>query len=142
MRIVILTLLIGLLSACTPDDTAKNEKEKDENIEQYQALKTLDRNGKYTEWYPGHKQIKIEGRKDDQGRRQGIWKLYTKDGVELSITVYKDGKKDGHIIVRYPTGILHYKGQYDMDTRIGEWKFYDQSGQLVNTENFGTGEEK
>lgn len=136
MKYIVLPLILAFLFACSEDSEKKEEKEA-QDIEQYKALKTLDRNGKYTEWYPGHEKIKITGRKDDKGRRQGIWKLFTKDGVELSITVYTDGKKDGHIIVRYPTGILHYSGQYDMDERIGEWKFYDESGQLTNTENFG-----
>ena len=141
MKHIIFLSILLFSFACTYEQKEK-KKEVEKTIEQFQALETLDENGKYTEWYPGHEQIKIEGRKDDQGRRQGIWKLYTKDGIEMSITVYTDGKKDGHIIVRYPTGILRYKGRYDMDERVGEWKFYDQSGQLTKTENFGSGEKK
>lgn len=138
MKYIVLPLFIALTFACSEDSAKKEEsKENTQNIEQYQALTTLDRNGQYTEWYKGRDQIKMKGRKDDQGRRQGIWKLFTKDGVEMSVTVYTDGKKDGHIILRYPTGIIRYTGQYDMDERIGEWKFYDESGQLIKTENFG-----
>tara|TARA_B100000508_G_C11465858_1_gene282491 strand:+ start:37409 stop:37837 length:429 start_codon:yes stop_codon:yes gene_type:complete len=137
MRYFVLIILLVALISCNENKDEGKEKENEQNIEQYQALKTLDRNGRYTEWYPGHKQIKIKGRKDEEGRRQGIWKLFTKDGIELSVTVYTDGKKNGHIIVRYPTGIVRYAGRYDMDERVGEWKFYDQSGQLIKTENYG-----
>lgn len=137
MKYVVFSLLLTFLFACS-EDTSKPEKDDLTEDIQEKPLTTLDRNGKFTEWYPGHKQIKMEGRQDKDGRRQGVWKLYTQDGIELSITVYKDGIKDGHIIVRYPTGILRYSGQYDMDERIGEWKFYDESGQLVKTENFST----
>lgn len=136
MKYVVFSLLLALLFACS-EDTSKSEKDEPLAVEQERSLTSLDRNGKFTEWYPGHNQIKMEGRQDEEGRRQGVWKLYTQDGIELSITVYTDGIKDGHIIVRYPTGILRYSGQYSMDKRIGEWKFYDESGQLVKTENFG-----
>lgn len=141
MKSVFMMVTLVLFFGCS--EAPKKEKNTStgvDNVEQFKSLTTLDRNGKYIEWYPGHKQIKIEGRKDDQGRRQGVWKLYTQEGIEMSVTVYKDGQKDGHIIVRYPTGILRYTGQYDMDERIGEWKFYDQSGQLTKTENFSKGE--
>lgn len=135
MRYVVFALLLAALFACS-EDTSKSENNDPQEITQERPLTSLDRNGKFTEWYPGHKQIKMEGRKDEEGRRQGIWKLYTQDGIELSITVYKDGIKDGHIIVRYPTGILRYSGEYDMDEPVGEWKFFDKSGQLIKTENY------
>ncbi len=135
MRYIIFPLLLALIFACS-EESKKVEKDDTQIVEQERPLTSIDRNGKFTEWYPGHKQIKMEGRKDEEGRRQGIWKLYTQDGIELSITVYTDGLKDGHIIVRYPTGIVRYSGQYSMDERIGDWKFYDESGQLVKTENF------
>jgi antitoxin component YwqK of YwqJK toxin-antitoxin module len=137
MRYVIFSLLLALIFACS-EESKKVEKNVPQELEQDKPLTSIDRNGKYTEWYDGHEQIKMEGRQDEEGRRQGVWKLYTQDGIDLSITVYKDGAKDGHIIVRYPTGILRYSGRYAMDERIGEWKFYDESGQLVKTENFDT----
>lgn len=100
------------------------------------------KNGVYKEWYPGHQQVKIQGREDDKGRRNGIWKLYSEQGVELSITVYTDDKKDGHIVVRYPNSVVHYVGEYMMDERVGEWRFYDEQGTLVKTENYGYPETK
>jgi antitoxin component YwqK of YwqJK toxin-antitoxin module len=132
----IIFLSVLLFSVACAEEQKKEKKELEKTVEQFQALETLDENGKYTEWYPGHEQIKVIGRKDDEGKRQGIWKLYTKDGIELSLTVYKDGQKDGYSIVRYPTGIVRYSGKYDMNQRVGEWRFYDQSGQLVKTEKF------
>src|SRR5690554_7246255 len=97
--------------------------------ETYRPLTVLDDNGKYTESYPGHKQVKITGRKDKEGKRTGIWKYYSEQGTELSITLYKQGLRDGHIIVKHPNGAIHYSGEYLNDEPIGEWKFYDEQGQ-------------
>lgn len=134
-KMLILALLI-CASACDQGEK-KPEKQEEQDVSNYRALKVVDDRGRYKEWYPGHEQLKMEGRKNEKGERAGIWKLYSKNGVVLSITVYTDGKKDGHIIVKHPNGALHYKGQYDMGERVGEWKFYDQQGNLTKTENFG-----
>jgi len=92
--------------------------------------------GRYTEWYPGHQQIKILGRKNPKGERIGIWKYFSEQGVELSVTVYTDGKRDGHIVVKHPNGALHYVGEYRNDEPVGEWKFYNEQGELTETKNY------
>ncbi|MFA5574473.1 MAG: hypothetical protein WC994_05400 [Brumimicrobium sp.] len=89
--------------------------------------------GRYTEWYPGHNQIKMQGRINQNGERTGIWKYYSEQGVELSVTVYTNGEKDGHIVVKRPTGVLHYTGEYVMGKEVGEWRFYNEQGELVET---------
>lgn len=102
---------------------------------------TSERDGVFTEWYPGHQQIKRKGRLDGEGQREGVWKQFSEEGVVLSITVYTRGKKDGHIIVRYPNNIVHYDGEYLMDERVGLWRFYDEEGNLVTQEDYGYPEE-
>lgn len=92
--------------------------------------------GKYTEWYPGRRQIKITGRKDNDGNRTGIWKYFSDQGVELSITVYTAGKKDGHTVVRYPSGMTHYVGEYENDEPVGEWKFYNEEGEVTEVKDY------
>lgn len=128
--IIFLSLTI-LIFACSEE---KNQTEDDSKTKQFEAdlpLVTEDENGRYTEWYEGREQIKIQGRKDKEGRKDGIWKYFTERGVEKTITVYSHGKKDGHIVVRHPNGTIHYSGEYEMDKPVGVWKFYNDEGQLV-----------
>src|SRR5690554_295016 len=132
-RIVFLTFGLLLLTGCGEKEAPKRPEVKDE---EYRPLIVEDDNGKYTEWYPGHKQLKITGRKDRDGNRSGIWKYYSEDGVELSITVYNKGTKDGHTVVKHPNGAVHYTGEYLEDEPIGEWKFYNELGQLTETKNY------
>ncbi len=120
----------SLLVACTSEKVEESPVKKEERP----LIEEVD--GIYTEWYAGHKQVKVKGRKDTQGRKQGVWKMFTEDGYELSIQTYRNGKKHGAAVVYHPNGALHYSGEYDEDERIGEWKFYDEMGDLVTIENF------
>lgn len=117
--------------ACESDNGAEIKEVIEEEI------LIVEENGIYTEWYPGKKQIKTSGRLDDNGNKTGIWKHFSPLGVELSITVYKAGKKDGHIVVRYPNGAVRYSGEYYNDEKVGEWKFYDENGKFIKKEDFG-----
>jgi antitoxin component YwqK of YwqJK toxin-antitoxin module len=94
--------------------------------------------GVYTEWYPGHKQIKIRGRQSDDGTRQGVWKSYSEAGYEASVVYYVNGKKDGYTVVYHPNGALHFRGEYRMDEKVGLWSFYDENGELAEEINFDT----
>lgn len=94
-------------------------------------------NGRYTEYYPGGKQIKFEGEQDDQQRRHGKWVFYNEKGILISTTFYDHGKKHGHSIVNYPTGSLFYIGEYDQDQKVGVWKTYDESGNLDSEKDYG-----
>nr|WP_299207656.1 hypothetical protein [uncultured Brumimicrobium sp.] len=132
-KVILFALTMFLITSCGEEE----QPTRPEVIkETYRPLTVLDDNGKYTEWYPGHKQVKITGRKDKEGKRTGIWKYYSEQGTELSITLYKQGLRDGHIIVKHPNGAIHYSGEYLNDEPIGEWKFYDEQGQLVETKNY------
>ena len=112
--------------------TSCETKKKDLANDLEQPVSLIDNeNGKYIEYYPGRKKIKIQGRLDSNGDRTGIWKLFSENGIELSVTIYSKGKKDGHIIVKYPNGVLNYVGEYRMDERIGEWTFYNEQGELI-----------
>lgn len=133
IKYFVLIVLTLLLVSCS--ETVKKSADDDGvDTKQFEAERPLvveDEDGKYTEWYEGHKQVKIKGRKDKKGRKVGIWKYYTKRGVEQSITEYKKGIKDGHTIVRHKNGAIYYKGEYEMDEPTGVWKFYNEEGQLV-----------
>lgn len=133
--VVIQVCLSILLIGCTSSPVeAPSEEVKERPL-------ISEKDGIYTEWYPGHQQIKQKGRLDEEGRKQGVWKHFTEDGVMASVTVYTDGLKDGHIVVRYPNNVVHYDGEYQMDERVGRWRFYDEEGNLVTEEDYGYPEE-
>ena len=94
------------------------------------------KDGHYKEWYPGKKQLKYEGELTKKGAREGKWNYYSEKGNLQSFTFYVAGKKNGHSIVKYPNGRIHYYGQYKDDQMIGEWVTYDEKGnKTVNNFN-------
>lgn len=120
-----------MLFSCSEEQKETDDQVNAEQFEAKQSLIVENENGRFTEWYPGRKQIKMTGTKDKQGRKVGIWKFYTEQGVEQSITEYTEGKKDGIILVRHPNGAIYYKGKYEMDEPAGVWKIYNDQGQLI-----------
>ena len=129
-HIIFLALSLFLFS-CSEEKQETNEKLETKQFEAELPLVEEDENGRYIEWYPGREQVKMKGTKDKEGRKIGVWKYYTEKGVEQSVTEYKAGKKDGISIVRHPTGAIYYRGEYEMDEPSGEWKFYNDQGQLI-----------
>lgn len=133
-KLVWIFLMLFLVAACKGKENNESETvvkpTEEENIllpKNRQDLITI-KNGQYIEYYPGKKQIKFQGFLDDKEQRDGKWIFFGESGAELSVTFYKNGKRHGHTIVKYPSGRLHYVGEYAMDKRIGEWKFYDEAG--------------
>ncbi len=118
--------------ACGEEAKTK-KKVAPENEENLVEMK----NGMYTEWYPGKKQIKFKGPQDENKKRHGIWKFYSETGNELSYTVYEHGLKSGYTIVKYPNGVIHYTGEYQNDKAVGVWKIYDPNGKLKSEVNKG-----
>ena len=95
------------------------------------------KNGIYTEWYPGKKQIKYRGAQDDSNRRDGKWMFYSETGLELSFTMYKNGLKEGFTVVKYPNGVLRYRGEYMNDQMVGIWTTYDEKGEVATEKDYG-----
>lgn len=110
------------LNSC---DTGSRPKQKKE-VAPEKLVEIKD--GKYTEWYPGKKQVKYQGELDSKGERQGKWDFFSEKGTLLSFTFYIAGKKNGHSVVKYPNGKIHYYGQYQDDRMVGEWVTYDLQG--------------
>ena len=111
--------------------------QEDENQLEEERPLIEEEDGRYMEWYPGHKQLKKIGRKNSKGEKTGVWKMFSEQGYELSIHVYRDGKLHGHVIVYHPNGALNYNGEYYEGERVGVWKFYDDKGNLLKEEDFG-----
>ena len=129
-KIVFLLATLFLISACEN----KSEKKKEE-IPKEKLVEVKD--GVFTEWYPGKKQIKFQGGQDELGNRDGKWTFYAENGTELSFTLYDHGKKEGFSLVKYPNGRIHYRGEYQNDEMIGLWSTYDEKGNLINEKDYG-----
>lgn len=128
MKFLILLILIFVSVACTEEVIP--EKKKFEDLVEI-------KDGIYTEYYPGKKAIKLQGGITPENKRNGRWVLYSENKVELSITHYNNGLKDGHSIVKYPNGTLFYYGEYRNDQKVGVWKTYDEKSKLKNETDFG-----
>jgi antitoxin component YwqK of YwqJK toxin-antitoxin module len=130
-KLLYLFICISLISC-----GEKEEKQKQEPTVEAEELVVIE-NGKYTEYYPGRKQVKFEGNQDDDKQRHGKWVFYGEDGTEISTAFYDHGIKHGHSVVRYPNGTIHYYGEYNYDEKIGVWKTYDDKGKLIEEKDFG-----
>jgi len=132
-KITTVFILLLVFASCQNDENSNTKKEKiqqEENLIEY-------KNGIYTEYYPGRKKIKIQGAQDSNKVRNGKWVFLSETGNELSITYFDHGKREGHTIVKYPNGSLHYVGEYLHDEMVGVWKFYDEKGNLKNEKDYG-----
>ena len=130
--IKLLFILTVLFTGFSCENKQKNKQEKPAVKEELVQIK----DGHYKEWYPGKKQLKYEGDLTQKGGREGKWNYYSEKGNLFSFTFYVEGKKNGHSVVKYPNGKIHYYGQYQDDKMIGEWVTYDQKGnKTVNTIN-------
>ena len=148
-----------MLSACGENaSTESNKMNSDTNLEDESDAKsglykpglidTIDY--QYQEWYPGRNQLKIEGMFDEEYKRHGKWVYYDKNGIELSMTTYTHNLKQGFSIVKYPNGVIHYRGEYNQDKKVGLWTFYNDkgekdkeiiynsNGEIVNETNYDT----
>lgn len=136
MKLALYTfLLLFITASCT--DNKVEETTKKPKTEKLTEIK----NGRFTEWYPGKKQIKFQGMLTKKGDRKGKWTFYSETGNELSFTIYENGKREGFTVVKYPNGAIHYTGEYKNDKTVGVWKTYDEKGKLVTEKDFGYPEE-
>jgi antitoxin component YwqK of YwqJK toxin-antitoxin module len=129
-KIVFLLATLFLISACE-----NNPEKKNENIPKEKLVEVKD--GVFTEWYPGKKQIKFQGGQDELGNRDGKWTFYAENGTELSYTQFSGGKKDGYSLVKYPNGNIHYTGEYQNDEMVGVWSTFDAKGNLLTKKEYG-----
>lgn len=80
--------------------------------------------------------LQMEGMKRN-GLRQGVWTSYFGDGRVRSRSEYADGVLNGLTTVFRPGGTPYYTGQYNMGVESGEWRFYDEAGNLERTVQYG-----
>lgn len=76
------------------------------------------------------------GEKESEGamknnERHGIWTQWFENGQVWIEESYLEGFKNGDFTVYYPTGKKNYRGSYNYGTPIGQWKFWNEQGQIV-----------
>ena len=77
------------------------------------------------------------------GYKEGEWKFFYPNGKYLGLTVFFEGEKNGKIEKYYENGQLEFEGQYKNDRKIGEWKWFDESGNIIDVQTYdGTQIEK
>ena len=131
MKYLVFILLFGLF-ACN----SENYKSTDSIETEVEELIVNDGNS-FKEYYPGKKQLKMDGNFDDDKKRHGIWRFYSEDGVTISITDYQHGIRSGVSMVYFANGKLNYKGEYLEDKPVGIWKMYDEkTGALKSEKNY------
>lgn len=130
-KILFVFVTLFLIFGC--ENTTDKKIDKKIKIEKLVEVK----DGVFTEWYPGKKQIKFQGGQDELGNRDGKWTFYAENGTELSFTLYDHGKKEGFSLVKYPNGRIHYRGEYQNDEMIGLWSTYDEKGNLITEKEYG-----
>lgn len=130
-------VLIIMLVACQGADNP--EVENNEGDTTTDTLDTIAPEAtevnKSVEYHPNGN-IKMEGKLNDNGRREGLWIAYYENGTKWSESYYVDGLRDGHNLSFYPNGRIRYIGEYKQDVKVGTWKFYNDDGTLATEETY------
>lgn len=133
--------LLLLLTACNPKavDVAITENFPDgavKSIRKYRIIGPDSLLLRETHYYRNGQKY-MEGRYEN-GLRDSTWTAWLDDGRLWSKGDYQNGKEEGAKIVFHDNGVLFYEGWYTAGKRTGEWRFYDNSGQLIQTIDYGT----
>ena len=62
--------------------------------------------------------------------------IYYKSGKPKMERNYKNGNLDGNLISYWENGIVHTRGQYKKNRRIGVWNTFDKKGKMVLSEQY------
>ena len=136
-RVLLFLVTVLLLGSCAEKLTPKVEKSFPDG--QPQLVRYYDKSEqclKETEYYDTG-QVKMEGRLKD-GKRQGEWKAYLRDGRPWSIDNFKDGELEGSSTVYWENGNLRWEGNFKAGKRCGQWRFYNEQGEFVRENNYGS----
>ena len=71
------------------------------------------------------------------GKMEGPWVQYWRDGEVLSKCHYKDGERDGLWVEYHENGQLRWKGDLKEGERDGPWEFFNEDG-TQDSEGSGT----
>lgn len=136
MKKLFLILFTLLAFACCSSRLTEKVEARYPN-EQPQYVRKYDKSGDCvyeTEYYETG-QVRMEGAMKN-GKRQGEWNAYLRDGRPWSIDVFKDGVLEGPSTVYWENGNLRWEGYYKAGKHCGEWKWYDEQGNLLRVEQY------
>lgn len=135
-NILILLLLTLFLFGCREkvvEETYPNGKPKIVNI--YKKIKGERVKVEGTRFYDDGKK-EVTGKFDPEGKKDGHWTYWYKDGKVWSECDFQSGKKSGMSTVYFDNGQKRYEGMYENDKQIGIWRFWDESGKLVQEKEY------
>ena len=136
MKKLFLILFTLLAFACCSSRLTEKVEARYPN-EQPQYVRKYDKSGDCvyeTEYYESG-QVRMAGAMKN-GKRQGEWNAYLRDGRPWSIAVFKDGEYEGPSTVYWENGNLRWEGHYKAGKHCGEWKWYDEQGNLLRVEHY------
>jgi antitoxin component YwqK of YwqJK toxin-antitoxin module len=98
----------------------------------------LDKDGNTTQEVTREEHFYLGGKKYiegniKQGERNGKWFAYFQDGSVQVSAFYVSGLEHGEYNVFRENGKPYYTGQYNMGICIGEWKWYDEKGNVTES---------
>ncbi|MFM9028076.1 MAG: toxin-antitoxin system YwqK family antitoxin, partial [Bacteroidota bacterium] len=76
-----------------------------------------------------------------EGREDGQWKQYYKDGTLSFEGEYLEGEPTGAHKYYWPNGNIHEERNYRLGLPDGTWKLFDENGALTLSIGFRNGEE-
>lgn len=85
--------------------------------------------GKWIEFYRNGNIKSIINWKN--GKLDGKYIIYENNGMKATETIYKEGKENGEYFLYYSNGNYRTKGAYSMGKPIGTWEYYDINGKLT-----------
>lgn len=87
--------------------------------------------------YDAEGRLEMEGNVH-HGMRHGVWTSYFPDGRVRSRSEYREGKLEGITTTFRANGSMYYTGQHHNDKEVGEWRFFDDQGELARTVTYDT----
>ena len=136
MKKLFLFVILTMTFACCSSRLTEKVEARFPN-EQPQYIRKYDKSGfcvYETEYYETG-QVRAEGAMKN-GKRQGEWKAYLRDGRPWSIDNFKDGELDGTSTVYWENGNLRWKGHYKAGKHCGRWEWYDEQGISLRVEHY------
>ena len=85
--------------------------------------------GKWLEFYKNGNLKSIINWKN--GKLTGKYIVYDKNGKKSTEAIYKDGKENGKYFLYYSNGNIRTKGEYENGKPIGVWEYFDKDGKLT-----------
>ena len=81
-------------------------------------------------------QLVIEETEYVNGVKHGLYSRFYDNGVPMIEAYYNNDKLNGTYVHYYPNGNVKEEGLFKDGVKVGEWKIYDISGNIVSTDNY------